>query len=466
MVRVAVINPPSPSIVQTWDRPSYPCLAIGYLSGILKSSGIDTLAIDAPFDGLSLTDLKNNLFHFKPDIMCFTSMTHRIVNVAQVALDLKKVFRKSQIIIGGPHATVVPENILREFPIFDVAVVGEGELTLLELIQSFKDFSVLKFSLLPKERLASITGIVWRDGDKIKVNSSRKPIENLDSLPFPDYGHINRKIDIYPIFSSRGCPHQCIFCNRIHGTKLRLRSPDNVVAEIEHALEKHNPEIIDFADDTFTLPKERTIKICEIIVKKGIHKQLRWTALSRVTGINQLLFKKMKEAGCVKVDFGVESGNQKILKIIKKGITLSDAMNAVKMAKIARLKTGSYFILGHPYETVQTIHDTINFAIKLNTNTVAFGIMVPYPGTEVHEMVMNGQGNYKLISNDWNDFDKQFGNALELKDLSRKELEKYQIKAYLLFYINNFRIIDVLKIIISQRRLIWRILNKRLAVSQ
>lgn len=469
MIRVALINAPPPAIIQTWDKPTYPSLALGYLTGFLKANGVTVLAIDAPFDGLSLNEVKDSLLKFQPHVLGFTAMTHRITHIAFVASELKKLFPESLFMIGGPHSTVVPARTLQEFPVFDVAIIGEGELTLLDVVKSIQMYNASQhnahMTMIPAQRLSSIKGIAWRFKDEINVNDPREPILNLDSLPFPDYTHVKRKIEIYPIFSSRGCPHQCIFCCRIHGSRLRERSAQNIINEIKYAIDKFNPKIFDFADDTFTLPKRRAMEICDLIIREGLNKRIKWTALSRVTGVDQALFDKMKEAGCIKVDFGVESGNPNTLKVIKKGITVDDAKNAVQMAKKAGLKTGSYFIIGHPYETIQTILDTIELATELNTSTVSFGIMVPYPGTEVYEMVVKGEGNYRLISERWEAFDKQLGNALELEGLPRKELEKWQVKAYTTFYLKNYRLLDILRMAISQRKLIWKMLTKRVHTS-
>lgn len=148
------------------------------------------------------------------------------------------------------------------------------------------------------------------------------------------------------------------------------------------------------------------------------------------------------------------------MKSSKKGITIADAENAITMAKKAGLKTVSYFIIGHPYESLQTIRDTINLAKKLSTTTVPFGIMVPYPGTEVYEMAVKGEGNYKLISQRWEDFDKQIGNALELNGLPRQQLEKLQIREYISFYFYNYRFLELMRMIISQRKLVWGFMTK------
>jgi anaerobic magnesium-protoporphyrin IX monomethyl ester cyclase len=469
LVKVALLNPSPPAVIQKWDKPTYPSLSLGYLTGFLKSKKIDVLAIDAAFDGLGINQMKELLSDFQPDILGFTAMTHRIIHVAYVANELKKLFPGSLIVVGGPHATVAPVRTPREFPVFDIAVIGEGELTMLDIIRTIEAEQYANPKKSGKEAtfsgLASIKGIAWKYKGEIIINPPRDQILNLDSLPFPSYDYVRRRIDVYPIFSSRGCPHQCIFCCRIQGNKLRIRSAKNVIAEIKFAKNRYDPKVFDFADDTLTLPKNRAMEICSSIIAEKLNKRIKWTALSRVTGVDQELFNKMKEAGCIKVDFGVESGNPDILKIIKKNITIIDAENAVRMAKRAGLKTGSYFIIGHPFETHETIHDTISLATKLNTDTVSFGIMVPYPGTEIYKMAIKGDGNYKLISENWSVFDKQIGNALELRNLNRKELEKLQIKAYMKFYVNNYRFLDIARIIISQRKLLWKIITKRMAAN-
>jgi radical SAM superfamily enzyme YgiQ (UPF0313 family) len=466
MIKVALVKPSPPVVVQEHDRPTYPSLGLAYLSAVLKANGSEVLVIDASFDGASFNEVAASIIEFNPHVLGFTAMTHEIVHVASVAKKLKEALSRTLMVVGGPHATVTPIRTLKEFPVFDVAVIGEGEETFKELVKevemSLSDRSLAEkgTTIVPSERLSLIQGIAWRFGTDVKTNPRRTLIQNLDSLPFPNYEHLTRKIETYPIFSSRGCPNSCIFCCRIMGNRIRLRSPKNVVDEIKYAIEKFRPKIFDFADEIFTFPKERVMTISELIIKEGLNEKIKWTAQSRVNNVNQELFSKMKEAGCVHVDFGVESGNSEMLKRIKKGITLDDAFNAVKAAKKAGLKTGSYFIIGHPFETTKTIRDTINFASKLNTDSVSFGIMVPYPGTEVFEMATSGKGGYRIISENWADYDKQFGNALELEGLSREKLEKYQRKAYLTFYSKNFRLLDIAQLAYSQRRLLWRMLTK------
>lgn len=463
-MKVALVKP-SPQIVH--ERPEYPCIGIAYLSAFLKANGVEILAIDASFDGTSPSKMDASIVRFEPQILGFTAMTHEIVNVAKTAKRLKESLPDSLVVIGGPHATVAPLRTLKEFSVFDIAIIGEGELTFNEIIQTIEsDFG--KVSLKSNgevharltDKLKAIQGIAFRLENDVKINPRRELIQDLDSLPFPSYDHLNRKVETYPIFSSRGCPNCCIFCCRIMGNRIRVRSPKNVVDEVKYAVEKFGSKRIDFADETFTFPKERAQAICDLMIKEGLNKRIKWVAQSRVTGVSRELFDKMKEAGCVRVGFGVESGNAEMLRIMKKGITLDDASRTINHAKKSGLKTVSFFIIGHPYETTQTISDTIEFATKLNTSLVSFGIMVPYPGTEIYEMARHCEGKYRLISEDWQDYDKQLGNALELENLNRKQLEKWQRKAYLTFYLKNLRLPEMMRQIYAQRKLVWQLLTK------
>jgi anaerobic magnesium-protoporphyrin IX monomethyl ester cyclase len=460
-VRVALLSLAPSAVVQEHDRPRYPCLGLASLSAVLKANGVEVLVIDAKYDGIDQNAVIDSIVRFRPQIVGFTAMTHEIVHVASVAAKLKAALPMTLMVIGGAHATVATVRILQEFSPFDVAVVGEGEQTMLEIAQEVK-MTITKSDQtdVQSDRLRLIDGIAWRSGSNVITNKDRQLITELDSLPFPDYDHIKRKIETYPIYSSRGCPNNCIFCCRILGNKIRVRSPNNVIDEMKHAINKYRPKLIDFADETFTFPKERTHLICDLIIQERLNKDIEWIAQSRVTLVDQELFSKMKKAGCVNVDFGVESGDPETLKRIKKGITPLDASNAISAAKKAGLKTGSYFIIGHPFETPETIRETIRFATKLNTDTVSFGIMVPYPGTEIYEMATRGEGGYHIISENWEDYDKQFGNALELDGLSREHLEKWQRKAYLTFYFKNLRLLGIIRLVVSQRKLLWRMLTK------
>ncbi|MGD2279307.1 MAG: radical SAM protein, partial [Candidatus Omnitrophota bacterium] len=271
-----------------------------------------------------------------------------------------------------------------------------------------------------------------------------KWIEDLDNLPFPGWKHFKNAKD-YMIITSRGCPYDCVFCMQASGKKVRKRSSGKVIEEIENVLKERKPERFLFYDETFTLDKRKVHELCDLLIKKGLNKKIKWSVTTRVDAVDRDILGKMKQAGCDHIEFGVESGNEEMLKRIKKGITKQQAEKAVSLAKEMGFHTEGAFILGHPHENMKTALETIDFAAKLNPDIVQLGIMVPYPGTEVREMALRREGGYKMLSTDWSEYNKQLGNALELDELSRPDLEKLQLAGYLRLFIYNRRYLDLFK---------------------
>jgi len=451
-VRTVLIQASPKEIIEEYDKPGYgfPNVGLAYIAGYLRSKRRDCMLIDARFLGIKTDDLIRKVCEAQPSVVGFSAMTHQIEDVAVAAAKLRDVLNKDVLfVVGGSHATALPRETLLQYPVFDVAVVGEGEYTFYELVEAFED----------QRSFADIKGIAWRDQDKVKVNEPREFIKCLDSLPFPAWDFFPA-LKMYPVLSSRGCPFQCVFCMRALGNRVRKRSVKNVIEEIEWLVEKFGISFFGFCDETFTSDRKRVFDFARLMIEKGLSKKVKWRAGTRVDCVDLELLQKMKEAGCTAISFGIESGNQRVLENIKKGITLEKAIVAVRLAKEAGLKTATYFIIGHPFETEETIRDTVNFATKLNAGFVVFGIMVPYPGTVVCEMAQKGEGNYKIISSDWRDFNKTIGNSLELKNISRHELEKKQLYAYLHFYLHNLRIRDLTRIFLNNWRVVVLYIKK------
>jgi len=433
---VVLINSPAGDIAEKhYARPAYPRLALAYLAGYLRGKGISCRVIDAKFGRQDVDAVIRILSEVKPAVAGFTAMTPEIIDTAKAAATIKNAFPGIRLVIGGPHATALPEETLNEFRVFDSVVVGEGEATLKELVDtvSSKDFG------------AGVKGVVFRKENMVRRNPARDFLTDLDQIPFPAWDLLPAS-RIYPIIASRGCPFNCNFCLRVNGNKVRRHSPARIVAEIEKLIVDFKARKIVFHDETFGLNKEWAHGVLDLMIGKKFGKKIEWEATTRVDIADYEIYRKMKTAGCSWVAFGIESGNPEILKQTGKGITLEQAENAVRMAKKAGLTVGTLFIIGHPDETRATIQDTIDFACRLPADTVSCGLMVPYPGTAVAEIVKSGKGNYRVISSDWNDYNKQIGNVLEMKDVSRKELENYQFKLYMHFYLLNFRVIRIIKL--------------------
>jgi radical SAM superfamily enzyme YgiQ (UPF0313 family) len=390
---------------------------------------------------MELDTLKKSLSSLKADIYGLTAMTHEIGSAGKLAEAIKAAHPDATVVVGGCHSIALPRDTLADFPGFDVAISGEGEVTGCQLVKALDEGRLLD----------GIEGLVFRRDGEIVVNPRREMNLNMNEFPMPAWD-LFPHTDIYPVMTARGCPFHCVFCMQVMGHQVRYRSPENVVDEIDVLINDFGAKEVWFYDETFTLNKDRVHRILDLMMDRGHHKKIRWLAQTRVNRCDEELFKKMAHAGCFEIDFGIESGNQEILHAIGKDFSLDEAREIIPMAKKAGIKVANLFILGHPNETHETLRDTIDFAAELNSDRVSFGIMVPYPGTEVARMAANGEGGYRLLSTDWADYNKYLGNALEFDTISRKELERLQVKAYLKFYLHNKRFLDLGKLFAGR----WR----------
>ena len=424
-------------------REKLPHIGLAYLSGFLKSKGFGLFVIDTDAENLSIPTIRKRIVEIAPDILGITASTSQIHYAHTIAKMVKEINKKIVSVIGGYHVSALPYQTMKEFPFFDFAVIGEGEYTFYELIESLKE-----------KNLSYVSGSVWRKNSDIIINKSRDLISELDRLPFPYFGNFPlkkyipyysfKKIRQIPVSTSRGCPYKCIFCYRSAGDKLRFKSIDRVISEIERNIFDYSAEEIVFVDETFTIDIKRTLELCEEICRKKINQKIHWLCETRVDCFNVDLAKIMKKAGCKLIAFGIESGSENILKIIQKGITLRQAEDAINYAKRHRIKTDANFIIGHPMEEKEDILKTINFALSLNTDFVSFGILTPYPGTEVYKMAQKGEGRLRILTFDWRKYGKQIGGALELLNLDRSKLESLQRTAYIKFYLRLGKIKNLL----------------------
>lgn len=441
-MKINFVSPPSDKGKYEHEHLSIPKIGIGYMAAFLEKNGIDCSIIDAKFERLDLEDVMHRLQKENPDILGISAMTSEIYSAAKVAEEAKKRLPNCTTVIGGAHAISIPNETLEEFKDFDILVTGEGEITFLDLIQTIEE----------NKPLDNVKGIMFRKDGEVKVNSPREWIQDLDSLPFPAWHKYPEIPPFFYVLSTRGCPYNCAFCMTILGKQQRKRSPENVVDEIEWLVDTYKTEEISFLDETFTWDRDRTLRLLNLIIDRGLNRKMKWIAQTRVDRVDEDIFLKLKEAGCFKIEFGVESGNQKILNNINKGIKLEKVEEAVRLAKSAGLEVGCSFIIGHPFETRETAQDTIDFIVKLNPDIISLGIMVPHPGTRVYEMAKKGEGNYRLTTADWREFIKFGGSGLELENLSRHEMEKLQAKAYLYLYIKNHRFFDFIAYAFEHRK--------------
>lgn len=363
----------------------YPPLGLAYIGVILEKNGYTVKIFDLTLEhNRHIEDKTDEIIGFSPDIIGVSVATHNYSNAIKIASYLKSM-TGAYIVFGGPHPTIVPEEVLKnEF--VDFVVVGEGEETFLKICQN-----------LYSKEFDGIDGLCYRDdgnngeGKKIIVGNRNTFIKDLDSIPFParhllsldkysladDFGN-----KMVTIMSSRGCPYECTYCYKgIFGRTYRQRSPENIVEEIKYCINMFGYRSFYFIDDLFTLSAENVEGVAIAIKKEGLN--IRWQCLARVNNAKLSVFKHMKESGCYKVHFGIESGDQNILNKVKKGITLDQVRNAARICKEAGIKTKGYFMIGMPGDTVETMKNTLNFARELEMDDTMFSVTTPFPGTEL-----------------------------------------------------------------------------------
>jgi len=364
----------------------FPPLGLGYLASSLKQQGISVELVDCTF--LSRKEAVEKIRLSKPRILGFYSM----FSMKKTTLELAELFRGQcdLLVVGGPLPTLDPTVFL---DVFDVVVIGEGEETLLELAKKVE--AGLDISAVP--------GIAYKKDALPKFTQSRALIADLDALPFParelfdntqykSYYFKRFKYTTTPVISSRGCPFNCDFCSRpVFGQSIRLRSPQNIVDEVEE-VGSYGYERVWFADDCFTLDRSHLLRVCDLLISRRL--DVGWECLSRVDTMDSEVAAKMRRSGCERVFFGIESGNDDVLGLMNKRITISQAKRAVHVAKTAGLDVGAFFIVGYPGESDKTVLDTVRFASKLPLDYLSFTLPYPIPGTPLYERVKDNGGTF------------------------------------------------------------------------
>lgn len=452
IMNIVLVSPPSEKILEKTDVPRYQHVGLGYLAAVLEQNGFNVRVVDAKLDRLNFAQTLKVINSLRPNVLGITAMTHEIDIAYRLVKNMKELVPGVFIIIGGVHLTALPLETFQRYQFFDLGILGEGEQSILEVMNLIekKDFN-----------FSDVKGVVYRKDSKVYVSKPRERIKALDALPFPAWSQFPNARE-YIIITSRGCPFFCIFCMRALGREYRKRSADNVVQEIESVLSDRKPERFIFYDETFTADREHAYSICDLIIKNGLSRHIRWFATTRVDNVDKGLLIKMKEAGCNCIAFGVETGDENVMERIQKKITLEQVRRAVELAKKIGFRVEGNFILGHPNETLKTAYKTIHFAAELNLDIAPIGIMVPYPGTEIARLAREGAYGYKIISDEWSDYNKQFGNTLELEDLNRLDLERLQLVGYLKLFIFNRRFIALLRFMWDYKREMFSFLRNHL----
>ena len=411
-----------------------PPLGILYMASYIRKFGHHPDLIDLSLFNISDDESVERIIKKKPDVVAFTATTPQINSAVRIIKKLGEI-SDVPVVLGGSHATIMPDEMMREHKDIDYIVIGEGEKTILELMDA------MERPTNPED----VAGIIFRQGDKIIKTAPRGFVEDLDTLPIPArdlLSSINdykltpldfKRTPVTTMITSRGCPFHCLYCNKsIFGNKYRTHSTRYVLDEMEHLIDKYKVKEIKIWDDVFTLNTKRTSEICTGIKDRDL--DISWSCESRVDVVTKDILRQMKNSGCWLIDFGIESGNQNIINGINKGITLDQIRNAIRWSKDAGMFTRGYFIFGLPGETTETAKETVRFLKEIEPTFATFFIATPYPGTGLWDYVKNVEKF--TLSEDWGSYSHiDFSNPPYVtKTLTKGELNQIIKDAYRGFY--------------------------------
>ncbi len=449
-MKTALINPPH-SLEERYGKlagagSNLPSMGLLSLAAVLRKNGFPVMVIDATAENIDYAECMERIFSFGAEFVGLTSVTPSIYKAGKLAEKIKVRDNKIKVAVGGPHMTAVPEETMRRFPHFDVGVVGEGEETVVELVQALKSGT----------NLESVPGLVFPKNGGFHFNEPRKPIKELDSLPFPTWDLLPGFPDKYRpaafkcmklpatyMLTSRGCPHRCIFCDTsVFSRQYRSFSASYIIEMIEILYRDYGIREISFEDDTFIIFKKRLVELCETLIRKKM--DLVWTCNGRVNSVKPDILKLMKRAGCWQIAYGIESGNQEILEFAKKQTKLEQVAQAVRWTNEAKIYSRGFFILGFPKETEETLQKSIDFAKSLPLDDVSVFQMMPFPGSEMYDI---GQ-KFGTLGKDWEKM-----NLLDVvfvpHGLTKEKLDEYHNKFLSSFYLRPRIFLSYLKRLLS-----------------
>lgn len=407
-MRVLLIAPPFYRFIGYYNR--YFPMGLGYLASVLKQNGHDVVIYDADANKnptkMNYASLEENYPEYlkalnedshpiweevrsvvienKPDIIGISAYTTFIASAFKIAAICKKLHQSIPVIMGGPHISIKCEEVMDVCKDIDIAVKGEGEATLLELVE------LLNKADNRNKILRSVKGISYRDDGQVIHNPARSFIKDINHLPFPARDLLVNK-DCYDsedmglLMASRGCPYSCTYCAiGMWGRKVRCRSVENILEEIKVVISTYGTRQFTFKDDSFTISRKRIVEFCQEVHARKL--KFVWDCNSRVNLVDEELLKLMKRAGCNSIKVGIESGSERILRLMRKNITLEQCRNAARMFRKVGIFWTGYFMMGLPTETKVDIYQTLGFMKELRPDYASLSVYESFPGTELHQV--------------------------------------------------------------------------------
>lgn len=424
-MKILLINPHSKTSFVS------PPLGVLYVAASLKEEGHQVFVIDFELEKYVFNKLADFIQKNNIESIGISIVTPKLASAIELAKSIKKDFPEIILFAGGPHARLKPEELTEDCPEFNFIVLGEAELRIKEIFGRLKN----------KNNFENIDGVAFWQNGRIVIQPPKDYITDLDIIAPPARELVDIKkysqhlktshSPATTMITSRGCPFQCIYCSKpISGLKFRSLSPEKVIAEIKSLIDNFNIKEIIFYDDSFTLDRERVIKICDLIIKEDI--KIHWQCETRVNLVDEVLLVKMAQAGCYLIAYGMESGNNRLLQILKKGITIEQIKDAVRSTKKAKIGIIGYFMIGIPGETEAEIKQTVNFAKDLDIDFAQFSIATAYPATELFDIAKS----QNKIGRDWSSSLYAMGGKplVSLSSVPIDKLYSYSRKAYYSFY--------------------------------
>ena len=439
MAKVLLINPPAEQTL-VGNNPKFLDEARGYnppLGLLLLAAMLDersehrVCVLDAQAEELSYDDLAEHVAGEAPDLVGITAMTFTLLDVVHTIEVVRQAAPEAKVVLGGPHVHLYPRETAA-LPGVDFVLVGEAEYSIVELADRLGE----------PGRWGEVTGLVYHRDGEIVANERHGLIEDLDALPFPArdltpfrrYSSVlARRRPVTTMFTSRGCPYGCTFCDRPHlGKKFRARSAKSVVDEMQECLEMGIHEILVY-DDTFTIDRQRVVDICREIQHRGL--DLGWDIRARVDTVDEEMLRALRAAGCERIHYGVEAGSDEFMAVLRKGITVEQVRQAFRLTRQAGIQILAYFMIGIPGQTEADVRQTFRLARELDPDVVHITILTPFPGTAIYRRALD-EGVYP--ADHWAEFARSprpgFQPPYWTKELSREKLESLLVAFYKSFY--------------------------------
>ncbi|MDI6774239.1 MAG: radical SAM protein [Verrucomicrobiota bacterium] len=429
-----------------------PPTGLAVLAAVLREKGRAVAIVDAPAENLDHNGAAEKALSFDPRIVGITAVTVSIFNAHDVARQIKAKAPDKTVILGGPHLTAVPEETMKRLPAFDIGVLGEGEITMTELADALLGPAAAPLDKIP--------GLILRAADGFRITTRRPFIEDLDRLPFPAWDilpdlavhycppvHTLKRTPAALVIPTRGCPGTCVFCDkRVFGRRMRAHSADYIVRMLLRLKQRYGIREIQFRDDNFLAFRRVLREFCERMISERV--DMTWSCAGRVDMINEETLRLMKQAGCWQIWYGVESGSDRILKVIKKNTTIEMITQAVTLTAQAGIHPCGFFMIGNPTETEDDARRTIALLLKLPFSEFHMCHFTPLPGSEIYPVA----DQYGKFDNDWRNL-TCWTTAFVPHTISEKKLVYYANLAFRKFYFRPRIVFSYLRRIDSPRKL-------------